>query len=378
MSKRGSVHLKLDPDLNRLGKKKELRQDLSAVVQIARTLWLANDEALGLERLSYLETDDDGTHRFGEHVRFELENFLELPHPPRTEESDGKVEVEEADIEGLAYDGGYLWLVGSHSLKRKKAKSDRTPEENAERLGTVSAEGNRYLLARIPVDAAGDHPVLARSLDGEGGRRVAARLRGTAAGNDLTRILSADPHLAPFLSIPGKDNGFDVEGLAVSGNRVFLGLRGPVLRGWAIVLEIRVVADEGNPSELRLARLDAEGLPYRKHFLRLDGLGVRDLLIRGDDLLVLAGPTMDLDGPVRIYRWKGGAAPEGASVVPRDSLRSADVPYGEGEDHAEGMALFQAKEGGKDALLLVYDSAAKSRLTGKAGVTADLLAPDWE
>ena len=31
--------------------------------------------------------------------------------------------------------------------------------------------------------------------------------------------------------IPSNDNGFDVEGLAVSGNRVFLGLRGPVLAG---------------------------------------------------------------------------------------------------------------------------------------------------
>jgi L-seryl-tRNA(Ser) seleniumtransferase len=38
--------------------------------------------------------------------------------------------------------------------------------------------------------------------------------------------------------IPGKDNGLDVEGLASVGDRLLVGLRGPVLRGWAIVLEI--------------------------------------------------------------------------------------------------------------------------------------------
>ncbi|MNG03413.1 hypothetical protein D3C84_864920 [compost metagenome] len=35
---------------------------------------------------------------------------------------------------------------------------------------------------------------------------------------------------------------------------------------------------------------------YRKHFFALNGLGFRDLCTSGDDLLILAGPTMDLDG----------------------------------------------------------------------------------
>lgn len=42
---------------------------------------------------------------------------------------------------------------------------------------------------------------------------------------------AADPHFAPYLAIPGKGNGFDIEGLAVDGQRLFLGLRGPVLLG---------------------------------------------------------------------------------------------------------------------------------------------------
>ena len=74
--------------------------------------------------------------------------------------------------------------------------------------------------------------------------------------------------------------------------------------------------------------------------LRLDGLGVRDLCPDGDDLLVLAGPTMDLDGPVRVYRWHGACRAETPQVVRGDLLtREIELPYGEGDDHAEGIGL---------------------------------------
>src|SRR5512141_1438607 len=58
--------------------------------------------------------------------------------------------------------------------------------------------------------------------------------------DELATAISKDEHFAPFAEIPGKDNGLDIEGLAVTGNRVLLGLRGPVLRGWACVLELDV------------------------------------------------------------------------------------------------------------------------------------------
>ena len=45
--------------------------------------------------------------------------------------------------------------------------------------------------------------------------------------------------------IPGKDNGIDCEGLAVAGDRVFIGLRGPVLRGWAMIIELQVGGGPG-------------------------------------------------------------------------------------------------------------------------------------
>src|SRR5262249_54407434 len=153
----------------------------------------------------------------------------------------------------------------------------------------------------------------------------------------------------PFLPIPGKDNGFDVEGVAVRGESLYLGLRGPVLRGWAVVLALRP-QDGPNPGRLALARQD-DGARYRKHFLDLSGLGVRDLSPDGDDLRVLAGPPMDRAGPVRVYRWHGALGGDPPQVVRSDALtRELELPYGDGDDHAEGIALLPDRR-----LLVVYD-----------------------
>ncbi|HNA82552.1 MAG TPA: DUF3616 domain-containing protein [Thiobacillaceae bacterium] len=337
------------------GKKKALRDGLSAVVRVGNQLWLANDESLSLERLT-LEGD-----RAGAHVSFPLADCLDLPAPP-----DGD-DFQEADIEGLDWADGCLWLTGSHSLKRKQPKPGDKPEKARKDLAKLSRDGNRYLLARLPlVEEDGQlRPVR------QAGGAYAARLDGDAEGNALTRALADDPHLAPFLALPGKDNGLDIEGLAVAGERLFLGLRGPVLRGWAVILELAPEAVP--PDRLSLEPLDGHR-PYLKHFLDLDGLGVRDLCRRGDDLLILAGPTLDLDGPVRVLRWPGGARPHREGEWrPADTLEAVlDIPYGRGDDHAEGMSLFSSEAGGKPALLVVYDAASVARKRGEGGILADI------
>jgi hypothetical protein len=170
---------------------------------------------------------------------------------------------------------------------------------------------------------------------------------------------------------PGKDNGLDVEGIAVAGARVYLGLRGPVLRGWAMVLELRPEVDPRDPERLRLIPFD-DGRPYRKHVLRLRGLGVRDLCPHGDDLLVLAGPTMDLDGPVHVFRWHGALRVDMPQVVRGDLLScELDLPYGAGNDHAEGIGLVDGAGGPR--LLVVYDSPSPARLTEDGAVLADVV-----
>jgi hypothetical protein len=178
-------------------------------------------------------------------------------------------------------------------------------------------------------------------------------------GGELARILEDDEHIARFMTVPAKENGFDIEGVAACGERVFLGLRGPVLRGWAMVLELEV--KEPSNGRLKPRKIGASGARYAKHFLDLDGLGIRELAFDGDALLILAGPTMDITGPVVLYRWPGCLAAREQTVVPADDLEVVSLmPHGEGVDDAEGMCWIGD---GKDReLLVLYDSPAEDRL----------------
>ncbi|MFF4617703.1 DUF3616 domain-containing protein [Nonomuraea jabiensis] len=297
--------------------------NLSAIRQGSAGLWVAGDETATFEHLTWL-----GDH-FGDQRTYPLADYVDLPAGPE----------DEADIEGLARANGYLWLVGSHSLKRRKVKS-KDPDKAADRLATVVREENRYILTRLPLHDETPGP----------GTILSGR-------DNLTTHLRDDRHLAPFLELPGKDNGLDVEGIAVVSERIYLGLRGPVLRGWAVLLELRL--EEAGRSRLRLRE------PYRKHFLDLGGLGVRDLCPDGDSLLILAGPTMDLDGPVRIVRWRPRAR---QGVVPEGELETViELPHGVRCDHPEGLALLA-----DGRVMVVYDSPSPARITPAGGVLADI------
>ncbi|MDO9208256.1 MAG: DUF3616 domain-containing protein [Sulfuricurvum sp.] len=370
MNPTSTVDLEFNPERDDLGKDKELRNGLSVALQIGDTLWVANDESVSLERLSLIKGDTTGNYKCGRHHKqFSLDNYIQLPVAPPNDPAD----LEEVDVEGLDYEDGYLWLVGSHSLKRKKPTLKDGAKEAQKQLAKVSTDGNRYLLARIPIVEGDGTYTLTKEVTQKRKKHTAAQLRGNAHGNDLTEALRGDKHLGSFLAIPGKDNGFDIEGLAVAGKRLFLGLRGPVLRGWAVILEVELKEDNKNPSMLRMKPIGPKQRLYRKHFLQLGGLGIRDVCAQGTDLLILGGPTMDLDGPVTIFRWPGGTEPKGESVVPADELeRVLDVPYGQGVDHAEGMTLFSPDGGTARSLLVVYDSASESRQLGESTAVADV------
>ena len=323
--------------------------NLSAVRSDGPALWLAGDETATVERL--LADGDD----WGSQETFRLADLVDLP---------GDAE-EEADVEGLARDGHFLWAVGSHSLRRKQIKADHDGAKAWKRLATVEGQANRQVLMRLPVQDVDGVPGLVRELEADGEVHRAAVFG--VKGKDLRDLLAADEHLRDFLPIPGKDNGLDIEGIAVRGERVYLGLRGPVLRGWAFVLELRPYVDPDDPGRLRLRKLD-DGARYRKHVLDLGGLGVRDLCPHGDDLLVLSGPTMDLDGPVKVHRWHGAMSLDAPDVVRGDEISvELDLPYGDGDDHAEGIGLLP-----DGRLLVVYDSPSPERLQGDA-VLADVV-----
>ncbi|MBW4573825.1 MAG: DUF3616 domain-containing protein [Aphanothece sp. CMT-3BRIN-NPC111] len=334
---------------------KQLREDISAIVLTPEGhLWLGADETTTVERLDPTDSDT-----FEEHQQFPVSDFIYLP--AGTEQ--------EIDIEGLDYANHYLWLVGSHSWKRKKNKSNKTDLENIKRLATIESEANRYILARIPL-VDGQLFKSCKHPDNPKQQLSAATLQLTKKANVLMDALAKDPHLSSFIvgKIPSKDNGLDIEGIAVNQNSIFLGLRGPVLRGWAIILELEL--KEISPNILKLKPIGEDGHLYKKHFVDLMGLGIRDLCWHGQDLLILAGPTMVLDGPVKVFRLKNGInRQENVLLKPEPVL---DISYGDRVDHAEGITLFGGMPD-KPSILVVYDSPApQTRLEGENGIFADV------
>jgi hypothetical protein len=348
----GSVALHFDPARG------FIPQDLSAAARASDgSLWVAADERAAIEVLT---ADSKLAHSFSQHRCHPLSKAL------------GIAEDAEIDIEGFAMepDSSALWLIGSHSAKRKKPKG-KGHRADLERLARVETEPSRFVLARTAIERGAPRLERGRGLwqfDHE----------GTGA---LFELLAGDEHLAPFLPsmragapppIPGKDNGFDIEGLGFFDGRLLIGLRGPVLRGWAFVLDLELMPH----ADGSLAVSHNGERAYRKHALDLDGLGVRELIVEDDGVLVLAGPTMALDGAHRLFRWSGGPRVKGDSIVAQENgvLEPLfDLPWGPGVDRAEGVARFDWFEE-NDSILVVYDSPGPRRMLGECAVLADVFA----
>ena len=338
-------------------KSDDLLSDISAAAFTPDgSLWVGSDELIGVERLSPI-----GSHTYGQHQKFALEDFIELFN---TED--------EIDIEGMDYSNHYLWLTGSHSMKRKKPKGKKE-EKDIERLTRVTTDANRFLLARIPV--INDELIKSCSLSDKPEEKLRAACLQKSGDNCnlLIDAIQDDPHLKPFLatSIPSKDNGLDIEGLAVHEDKVFLGLRGPVLRGWALILELEVTETE--PGKLGLKAIGEDGELYKKHFVDLNGLGVRELCLHGEDLIILAGPTMDLEGSMRVFRLKDALDRSGNTLCGQDSDDLEvlfDLPFTPGTDHAEGLALYPCL--GHEGLMVVYDSPDPNRMPADHEIFADV------
>ncbi|MCT7958011.1 DUF3616 domain-containing protein [Laspinema palackyanum] len=345
------ILLKFDPETQeRVG-------DLSAVTFTPDgSLWVGSDELLTLERLSLIEP-----YVYGNHQTFEIGEFIELFN-----------NEDEIDIEGMDYSEGYLWFTGSHSTKRKKPKG-KSPEKDISRLAQVKTEANRYLVARIPIQ--GGIPVQGCPDPFNSDRQLtAASLEKTETGNILIDALEKDVHFGSIIAseLPSKENGLDIEGLAVRGSKILMGFRGPVLRGWAVIIQLEV--EESEPGILTLKEIGPEGRLYKKHFLDLSGLGIREICLDGDDLIVLAGPTLDLDGGMKMFRLTGVFEREGDTLIAQDETELKvlfDLPFKLGTDRGEGLALMPCL-GQPNSLLVVYDSPDPARIVNNDSVFGDV------
>lgn len=316
-------------------------QDVSCLAVAGRSIFCSCDETSSVERVTF----DAKNGRAAEHESFALGDAFKLP--------EGR--AGEMDIEGIAISDGFLWVCGSHSLKRDK------PEDGAiAAMEEIDWDANRGFLGRVPlVDRGGGlfaPAVRVDAMDGEPERRAAMlKMKRSREKAPLRKMLASDPLIGPFVPLPAKENGFDIEGLAARGDEVLLGLRGPVLRGLAMLVRIELRAtDDGRLKPRKLAN----GRRYSLHALDLNGQGIRDLAWQGDRLLILSGATTDLEALQSVF-----ALPDfrpDRLVYPREMLgRVLDLPIIRGADHAEGIALMG--EPGAERLIVTYDSPHTDR-----------------
>jgi len=202
-----------------------------------------------------------------------------LGKKPSVDCPNGMGDFAELDGEGVAYAPPYFYVVGSHGCSRNSGKF---------RLSS-------FILARIRVDDKG------RPVDVDGNvldkdDMEKAVVETTYRVSDLLR--RADTVGEYFgKSLSANDNGLNIEGIAVSGDRVFFGLRAPV-DGMAYIVE-------GSVSALFAPGHDP--LPERPIQVPIpvpmgNKVGIRDLALLSDDkLLILAGAAYQPDMPYSIF-----------------------------------------------------------------------------
>jgi len=234
----------------------------------------------------------------------------------------------ELDIEAIAVEGETVYAIGSHSAKRKKVlpsnPENRSYADNIKRLNTTSEEKTRRVVYKFTL---GDDGAINSKIE----------------SISLWKAINKFPLLQPFSAIPSKENGIDIEGLASSEGKLFVGFRGPVLReNWVPV----IVTEFNKPTKHAELR-----------FVNLGGLGIRDLVaISPDYFLILAGPVGDGPGDYKLYSWNG-----------RDCIPDSNNTLGQVNDlgtiptksgnKAEGLAVLPSTEEDYLNLLVVFDSA---------------------
>jgi Protein of unknown function (DUF3616) len=246
------------------------------------------------------------------------------------------IAVEEMDLEGIAVDGQTVYVLGSHSARRKKTDTGKAYSKNREGLTKpAEAQPARDVLIRFHLEDSGKAGPIHR-----------------------TSLRSFFDSTEPFRSsaaIASKENGIDAEGLAVMNDKLYIGFRGPVLRGnYTPILKCQFGQPISDPEVL---------------FVNLGGRGVRDLARVETGLLILAGPVGDGPGTYQLYRWDGrdGVPGTGAPTSIHDPglflLGDVSVPdVTTGEAKPEGVTVL--KETNKHwEILVVFDGLPDGHAT---------------
>jgi hypothetical protein len=207
----------------------------------------------------------------------------------------------ELDAEGVAFENGSFYIVGSHGRPRHRDDPKKEAESNAK------AQATRQIF-RVTLDAS--------SVDMKSGKLISQP--AIKPSTDLAGILQRQPDLSSSYDRALEDNGLTIEGIAVRDGRLYAGMRGPVLGTDAAVLSVPLSAvfdGQQAPSKLHKVQLEKDTLGKPR--------GVRDMTRHADGFLVLAGPVNDppedreiQQSDYSIYVWDGESKPKRVMDVP--------------------------------------------------------------
>ncbi len=269
--------------------------NISGIVVTADFMALATDEGHQIQLFKPLKTKP------GQHV-WQPSQLITLDSSPAALST-------ELDIEGLAWQAPYLYAIGSHSVKRAKLKDNKSEKQNLKRLQTISREPARQQLFRIQLDTQ-YKAVAVESLS-------------------LAEELQNHPTLGLFAGIPSKENGVDIEGLAIDAKgRLLVGLRGPVLRG-----------NIASVLRLKLHKKKFQIKSVKTLYLPLAGRGIRGISEMTSDFLLLTGAVGDQDLSYQVYRWDGEDALPSESASKTALRHLCDLPPSAGKP--EGIQFLQ-------------------------------------
>ncbi len=294
-------------------------EDVSAIAKFNSFLVIGSDEAAGKKGdsnyIQFLSLNADKSYKVNSNILLFKGN---------------KTQGKEMDIEGLSVEGNHVYVVGSHSSKRQKTNENKKYKKNKKKFydKKIKDEKNRDWLYRLSFDSAANEIYKEKI--------------------SLRDIIQNDKVLKSFSHIPSKENGIDIEGIAVKNGWIYLGFRGPVFRE--------------NYVPLMKLKFDDPKNSYELLYIKLAGRGIRDMTRVSDGFLIVAGPVGDGDSSYQLYHWDGKDLIPGKNRNPNDIgqvklLGDIIPPKG---TKAEGIVVMQ-EDKTKYQLIISYDGVKNIR-----------------
>jgi hypothetical protein len=172
------------------------------------------------------------------------------------------------DGEGAAYDEDYFYITGSHGRSRN----------------SNNANESSYVVFRFKVNGQTGMPDFDISEDD---------VVGIESSDKLRRVIREADTLRDYYDRRLSDNGANIEGIAVKGQRMYFGFRGPSVGGEAFILSVDVGGLFGDGD----LRSHVQPVALGAH------TGIRDLASVRSGLLILSGPVNEQDVRPAVFHF---------------------------------------------------------------------------